>query len=62
MPPGRRFKVRNVIRKRNSFHIRNMIATGKRHGMQTMQASLAELRESGTIDDDVYEAVSANYS
>ncbi len=53
--------VRNVLRKRDTYHLRNAITTGQRYGMQTMKASLDQLRDEGVILDRVYEAVLANY-
>jgi twitching motility protein PilT len=37
--------IRNVLRNRGTFHLRNLITTGKKHGMQTMRQSLDALRE-----------------
>ena len=53
--------VRNLLRKANTYHLRSMIATGKRHGMQSMNASLADLRSQGLITQEVHDAVAANY-
>ena len=52
---------RNILRKRETFHLRNLITTGRRYGMQTMKVSLDQLIEEGIITDDVYTAVMANY-
>jgi len=41
--------VRNLIREGKTRQIRNMIATGRREGMQTLEASLSELVASGTV-------------
>ena len=53
--------IRNVMRKRDTFHLRNLIVTGRRHGMQTMKYSLDALREEGVIADSVYEMVLRSY-
>lgn len=53
--------VRNVLRKRGTYHLRNAITTGQRFGMQTMKASLDALLEEGAILDSVYESVLQNY-
>ncbi|MHC5115141.1 MAG: hypothetical protein ACYTGP_12025 [Planctomycetota bacterium] len=52
---------RNVMRKRDTFHLRNLIITGKRYGMQTMKSSLDVMHSEGTITDAVYDAVVENY-
>lgn len=53
--------VRNVMRNRGTFHLRNLIATGQRFGMQTMKSSLEQLKEEGVIAESVYGAVIQNY-
>ncbi len=53
--------VRNVMRRRGTFHLRNLITTGQRYGMQSMKSSLDQLREEGVIAEPVYETVAANY-
>jgi twitching motility protein PilT len=53
--------VRNLIRNRGTFHLRSVIATGQRYGMQTMKASLDQLREEGEITDSLYRVVLENY-
>ncbi len=53
--------VRNVIRKRGTFHLRNLIATGQRYGMQTMKTSLDQVLAEGVIAESVHEAVMENY-
>jgi twitching motility protein PilT len=53
--------VRNIMRKRGTFHLRNMITTGQRYGMQTMKFSMDQIRDEGVITDSVYEAVMENY-
>lgn len=45
--------VRNLIRESKTHQIRSAIQTGRRHGMQTMDASLAELVRAGlTLPED----------
>lgn len=53
--------VRNVMRRRDTFHLRNLIVTGQRYGMRTMKMSLDELLEEGAIAESVYEAVLESY-
>ena len=53
--------VKNVMRRRDSFMLRNVIHTGGRHGMVTMKQSVDELLQKGLIATDVAEAVLANY-
>jgi twitching motility protein PilT len=53
--------VRNLIRNRGTFHLRSVIATGQRFGMQTMKASLDQLREEGEITESLYRVVMENY-
>ena len=53
--------VRNVMRNRGTFHLRNVITTGQRFGMQTMKASLDQLHEPGIITDAVYNGVLEAY-
>ena len=53
--------VRNVMRKRGTFHLRNLIATGQRFGMVSMKSSLDKLHDDGQITDAVYDAVIENY-
>jgi twitching motility protein PilT len=54
--------VRNVMRNRGTFHLRNVIATGQRYGMRSMKQSLDELMDEGVIQDAVYNRVLENYS
>jgi Tfp pilus assembly pilus retraction ATPase PilT len=49
------------MRKRGTFHLRNVITTGQRFGMQTMKFSLDQLLAEGMIEQSVYEAVLENY-
>ncbi|MCZ6697625.1 MAG: PilT/PilU family type 4a pilus ATPase [Planctomycetota bacterium] len=53
--------VRNVMRNRGTFHLRNLIVTGQRFGMQTMKSSLEQLKQEGVIAESVYGAVIQNY-
>lgn len=53
--------VRNVMRNRGTFHLRNSITTGQRWGMRSMKTSLDQLKDDGTITDVVYQQVVENY-
>jgi twitching motility protein PilT len=53
--------VRHVIKKRSSFHLRNLILTGKGYGMQTMKQSLDNLLEKGIISGKTYDRIIVNY-
>lgn len=53
--------VRNIIRNRDSFHLRNVIHTGGRHGMVTMKQSVAAMMEQNLIDPAVAATVLVNY-
>jgi len=53
--------VRNLIRNRGTYYLRSAITTGGRYGMQTMRASLDQLREEGEISDSLYRVVAENY-
>ncbi|MBU0595279.1 PilT/PilU family type 4a pilus ATPase [Candidatus Bipolaricaulota bacterium] len=53
--------VRNLIRNRGTFFLRSVIATGRRFGMQTMKASLAQLREEGEITNSLYRLILQHY-
>ena len=53
--------VRNLIRNRGTYQLRNVIATGARYGMQTMKNSLDQLREDGEITETLYQAVLDSY-
>ena len=53
--------VKNIIRRRNSFMLRNVITTGSRHGMVSMRQSITELMEKNVVAHDVAEAIMANY-
>lgn len=54
--------VRNVMRKRGTFHLRNLITTGQRYGMVTMKSSLDQLRDEGAIDQETHQRVVENYT
>ncbi|MCB9850876.1 MAG: PilT/PilU family type 4a pilus ATPase [Phycisphaerales bacterium] len=54
--------VRNVMRNRGTFHLRNVITTGQRFGMRSMKQSLDELLDEGIIHEGVYNRVLENYS
>jgi twitching motility protein PilT len=53
--------VKNVMRRRESFLLRNVIHTGARYGMITMKQSVDELLQRGVISPDVAETILANY-
>jgi twitching motility protein PilT len=53
--------VRNVMRNRGTFHLRNVITTGQRYGMQTMKSSLDALLDEGVITEGAHQAVLENY-
>lgn len=53
--------VKNVIRHRDSFFLRNIIQTGQKAGMVTMRQSVTELLEQGVISAEVAESVLLNY-
>jgi twitching motility protein PilT len=54
--------VRNVMRNRGTFHLRNVIVTGQRYGMRSMKASLDALLEEGVIAESVYNRTLENYA
>jgi twitching motility protein PilT len=45
--------VRNLIREGHTRQIRNVIMTGQRDGMQTLEASLSALVEAGLVQREV---------
>ncbi len=53
--------VKNVIRTRESFMLRNIIHTGARYGMITMVQSVSELVKSKAISPEVAESILRNY-
>jgi twitching motility protein PilT len=54
--------VRNVMRNRGTFHLRNVITTGQRYGMKSMKQSLDELLDEGVIAEALYNRVLENYA
>jgi twitching motility protein PilT len=52
---------KNVLRNRGVFHLRNIIATGAKYGMITMQQSIDALLAEGAITPEVAAAVMVNY-
>ena len=54
--------VRNIIRKESTFRLSNFIATGQKHGMQTMKKSLDMLLEEEAITQSIYEEILKNYT
>jgi len=53
--------VKNVVRNRDSFMLRNLIHTGIRHGMITMRQSVNELLEQKLITKETADSVLVNY-
>jgi twitching motility protein PilT len=53
--------VKNIIRNRDSFMLRNIIHTGGKYGMVTMKQSVMDLVEKGLVLPDVAENVLRNY-
>jgi twitching motility protein PilT len=53
--------VRNIIRRGESFMLRNIIHTGSRYGMISMRQSIGQLLERGRISQEMAERVLANY-
>jgi twitching motility protein PilT len=53
---------KNVMRRRDSFHLRNILQTGMAHGMIPMRHSINELLSQGIITEDVANDVLANYT
>jgi len=53
---------KNILRRRGSFMLRNLITSGKRFNMMTMSDSLGTLLDEGIITEDVVNGVLANYS
>ncbi|MCH8284967.1 BatD family protein [candidate division KSB1 bacterium] len=51
----------HVLKKKESFHLRNLIQMGKSVGMQTMRMSLDPLLEQGIISSTVYNKILENY-
>ncbi len=53
--------VKNIVRHRDSFMLRNIINTGGRYGMISMRQSVSEMVEQGAIAKDVADPIMANY-
>ena len=53
--------VKNVIRTRDSFMLRNIIHTGGRHGMISMKQSVAALVDEGAITPEMAQSIVVNY-
>lgn len=53
--------VKNIIRKRDAFMLRDVINTGSRYGMVTMRNSVNDLLEKGMITEEVAQNVMVNY-
>jgi len=53
--------VRNVLRSRGMFHLRNLITTGGRFGMQSMKQSVDAMLDEGVITEEMHESVMKNY-
>ena len=52
---------RNVIRRRGAYLLRNIITSGKRYNMVTMNESIDSLLEQGLITEGIATAILANY-
>jgi twitching motility protein PilT len=52
---------KNIIRNRGAFHLRNVIATGSKFGMISMEQSVNTLLAEGAISPEVAAAVMTNY-
>ncbi|MGD9724130.1 MAG: type IV pilus twitching motility protein PilT [Pirellulales bacterium] len=52
---------KNIIRNRGTFFLRNVITTGKKFGMISMQSSLQTLVDEGAITPETMADVMANY-
>jgi twitching motility protein PilT len=44
--------IRNLVKEGKSNQLRNQVVTGQRDGMQTLEMSLTELVQSGTVSLD----------
>ena len=53
--------VKNIIRHRDSFMLRNVIHTGGKYGMVTMKQSVTDLVDRGLVTAEVAENVLRNY-
>jgi twitching motility protein PilT len=52
---------KNIIRKRGTFFLRNVISTGKKVGMVPMSVSIQNLLDEGAITEETAADVMANY-
>jgi twitching motility protein PilT len=52
---------KHIIRNRGTFFLRNVITTGKKHGMVSMQTSLQNLVDEGAITPETMADVMVNY-
>ena len=52
---------KNIIRNRGAFHLRNVITTGSKFGMISMDQSINGLLAEGAISPEVAAAVMTNY-
>ena len=52
---------KNIIRQKGGFHLRNVIATGKKFGMIPMSDSIKELLEQKLIALDTAKRIMTNY-
>ena len=52
---------KNIIRNRGTFFLRNVITTGKKYGMVSMQTSLQNLVDEGAITQETMNDVMVNY-
>lgn len=51
----------NIIRRRGAYLLRNVITSGKRHDMCSMNESVEELLDEGVITEDAANSIMANY-
>ena len=51
----------HIIRNRGTFFLRNVITTGKKFGMISMQTSLQKLVDEGAITPETMSDVMVNY-
>jgi len=52
---------RNIIRRKGGYFLRNIIETGRKHGMQTLADSIGQLQNRGIISEAIATSVLANY-
>ncbi len=53
---------RNIIRRKGGYHLRTVIATGKKFGMCAMAESVQAMLDEGVITEDTAKSVMVNYS